>query len=324
MGCREVLLATALLVPATAGAQTPYPECNKGLIAPSVQNTNICNAAVDFLRIGHPAAGLLLGGGNPVLGKVSALGGFPNISVGVRVNSSQFVTPDLSYDGSTTTVGKEDQIPVPFPTVEAALGIMNGFGARGVFALDVIGAMQVLPVGGLDNVRVDDEATTIGGAALGFGYGGRVAVLRGNGLIPEITGSAVWRSLPRLAIGDVTAGDSYGGDFDLRATNLRVMAGWEVGLLKLGLGYGWDWYKGDAHVEVTDQVGGILTERVSVNLDESRTVMYANVGFEFGFFMLAGEAGYQSGSDGSFKTTFKGVDPGDSRLFGGLGLRVSF
>jgi hypothetical protein len=317
-------MAAVLLAPATAGAQTPYPECNKGLIPSSVQNINICNAAVDYLRIGHPAAGLLLGGGNPVIGKVTALGGFPNFSFAVRVNSSQFVTPDLSYDGSTTTVGKQDQIPVPFPTLEAALGISNGFGAHGLFALDLIGAAQVLPVGGLNNVQVDSEATTVAGAALGFGYGGRVAVLRGNGLIPEITGSAVWRSLPRLAVGDVSAGDSYAGDFDLRATNLRLMAGWEVGVLKLGLGYGWDWYKGDAHVEVADQVGGTLAERVSVSLDESRTVMYANVGLEFGFFMLAGEAGYQSGSNASFKTTFEGVNPGDSRLFGGLGLRFTF
>ncbi|TFG49361.1 MAG: hypothetical protein E4H38_05095, partial [Gemmatimonadales bacterium] len=287
MRCRDVLVAALLVTPATAGAQTPYPECNKGLIPASVQNTNLCNAAVDFLRISHPAAGLLLGGGNPVLGKVTALGGFPNFSIGVRVNASQFVTPDLSYDGSSSTVGKDDEIPVPFPTVEAALGVTNGFGARGLFALDLIGAAQVLPVGGLNNVRLDDEATTVAGAALGFGYGGRVAVLRGNGLIPEVTGSAVWRSLPRLAVGDVTAGDNYAGDFNLRATNLRLMAGWEVGVLKLALGYGWDWYKGDAHVEVTDQVGGTLTERVSVNLDESRTVMYANVGFEFGFFMVA-------------------------------------
>ena len=320
----EALLTVLLALPAAAEAQTPYPECNQGVIPTSVQNINLCNAAVDFLRINHPTAGLLLGGGNPVIGKVTVLGGFPNFSVGVRVNASEFVTPDLNYDGSTSTVGKDDEIPVPFPTIEAALGVVDGFGPRRLFAVDLIGSAQVLPVDQLDNVTVADEATTVGGAALGFGYGGRVAVLRGTGIIPEITGSVMWRSLPRIAVGDVNAGDNYGGDFNLKTTNLRLMGGWDVGLLKLGLGYGWDWYKGDAHVEVVDQVGGLVSERVAVDLDESRTVMYANVGVEFGFFMIAGEAGYQSGSDQDYKTTFQGVDPGESRLFGGLGIRFTF
>jgi len=320
----EVLLAVGLVVPAAAEAQTPYPECDKGLIPSSVQNINLCNAAVDFLQINHPTAGLLMGGGNPVIGKVTVLGGFPNFSIGIRVNASEFVTPDLNYDGSSTTVGKDAEIPVPFPTIEAALGVIDGFGSRRMFAVDLIGSAQVLPVDQLDNVQVAKDATTVGGAALGFGYGGRVAVLRGAGLIPEITGSAMWRSLPRIAVGDVSSGDNYGGDFNIQTTNLRLMGGWEVGILKLGLGYGWDWYRGDAHVTVVDQTNTVASETVSVDLDESRTVMYANVGFEFGFFMLAGEAGYQSGSDQNYKTTFQGVDPGDSRLFGGLGLRFSF
>ena len=320
----DALLIVGLALPAAAEAQAPYPECNQGLIPTSVQNINLCNAAVDFLRINHPTAGLLLGGGNPVIGKVAALGGFPNFSIGLRVNASEFVTPDLSYDGSTTTVGKDDEIPVPFPTLDAALGVIDGFGPHRMFAVDLIGSAQVLPVDELDNVQVDDEATTVGGTALGFGFGGRIAVLRGNGIIPELSGSVMWRSLPRIAVGDVSGGDNYGGDFDLKATNLRLMGGWEVGVLKLGLGYGWDWYSGDAHVEVLDQVGGTLTERVSVELDESRTVMYGDVGLEFGFFMIAGEVGYQSGSDQDYKTTFQGVDPGDSRLFGGLGIRFSF
>lgn len=324
MRWRSVLVLAVLGAPATAGAQAPYPECNKGLIPTSVQNINLCNAAVDFLRINHPTAGLLVGGGNPVIGSVTALGGFPAFTFALRVNASQIVTPDLSYDGSSTTVGRDDEFPAPFPSLEAALGVIDGIGSSRILAVDLVAAMDVLPVDEFDNVSVDDDATTVAGAAVGFGYGGRIAFLRGSGIIPEITGSVVWRSLPRIVVGDVAGGDNYGGDFDLRTTNLRLMAGWEVGVLQLGLGYGWDDYRGDAHVEVLDQIGGLVSERVSVDLDESRSVMYANLGLEFGFFGVAGEVGYQSGADGDFKTTFQGVDPGESRLFGGAALRFSF
>ena len=51
-----ILLAAALVGPAEARAQTPYPECNKGLIPTSVQNINLCNAAVDFLLSGKTPA----------------------------------------------------------------------------------------------------------------------------------------------------------------------------------------------------------------------------------------------------------------------------
>ena len=318
-----VLLAVTLAVPGSARAQTPYPECNKGLIPASVQNINLCNAAVDALRINHPTAALLIGGGNPVIGQVTAMGDFPRFSLALRVSATEFVTPDLSYDGSSTTVGKEDEIVAPFPSIEAALGVLKGFGPSRIFALDLIGAADAIPVDAFDNVSTAGGTTTVGGAALGFGYGARVAGLRQNGIIPEITGSAVWRSLPRIVVGDLSQGDNYSGDTDLHATNLRLMAGWEVSVLRLGLGYGWDSYTGTAHVEVLDQNGG-GAERVAVDLDDSRSLMYANVAVEFGFFMLAGEAGYQSGSSDSYKTTFQGVDPGDSRLFGGAALRFSF
>ena len=217
-------LVALLAAPAAASAQTPYAECDKPLIIVDQQNVNICNAAVDGAQIFHPVAGLLVSGGNPVLASASSLGGLGHFSLTVRANATRVRTPDLDFDGSSTTVPQADKIIAPAPLVEAALGIFKGM--NGFLAIDLLGSAQLIPVDKIDNFSVDGSARKIGSVALGLGYGARVGVLPGHAIVPSVVVSVTRRDIPRLTYGSTNGGDTYSFGVDLHATNLRAVAGY--------------------------------------------------------------------------------------------------
>jgi hypothetical protein len=323
---QAVLLAAALmLAPALGQAQTPYKECNQAPIVASQDNINVCNAALDGAEVFHPVAGLLVSGGNPVLGGIGSLGGFPHFTFTARVNATKLKTPDLNYDGSTgTTVGKDTDIFAPAPLVEAAIGIFKGVGPSGLLALDALGSAQLLPTDQIDNLKVAKGARKIGSIALGLGYGARVGVIKGRAIIPSVSVSVMRRDIPRLTFGDVAGGDQYSFSTDLHATNLRAVAGYKLSLLAIGAGLGWDKYTSKARIEFADQVNPGGTLNVSRDLDNSRTMAFLTAGLDLAVLNIGAEIGYQLGKDQNLKTTFTGNDPSDNRLFAGAGLRFAF
>jgi hypothetical protein len=321
---RAVVVFSAILLSTTtaAQAQTPYAQCDQPLITADQNNINICNAALDGADIFHPVAGLLVSGGNPVLGSVRMLGGLGHFSFTVRANATKVRTPDLDYDGTGTTVEEDDEIVAPAPLVEVAIGLFKG--VNGLFAIDLLGSAQLLPTDQIDNVSVDDDARKIGDIALGLGYGARIGVFPGRAIIPSLNVSVMRRDIPRITVGDLTDGDNYSYGVDLKATNLRAVAGYHLGFFDIGAGIGWDKYTGDAHIEFQDQLLPGQTLEVDKDLDNSRTVAFLTGGFDFPIIKIGFEAGYQLGKDQNHKTTFEGNDPSKSRLFGGAGIRIAF
>lgn len=320
---RRSILALAALIaaPAVVSGQTPYPECNQPLITADQQNVNICNAAIDGADIFHPVAGLLVSGGNPALGSFKGLGGFGHFSITARLNATRVRTPELNFDGSSTTVPQADKAIAPAPLVEAALGIFPGM--NGFLSVDLLGSAQLIPADKIDNFSVDKDARKIGDVALGLGYGARVGVLPGKAIIPSVVVSVMRRDIPRLTYGNTSGGDNYAFGVDLHATNLRAVAGYDLGLFSAGAGLGWDKYTGDARISFENQVVP-GTINVKSDLDNSRTMAFLNAALDFSFLKIGAEAGYQFGKDKNYKTTFSGNDPSDSRLFGGAGLTFSF
>jgi hypothetical protein len=318
-----LLLSLLLAIPGLVEGQTPYPECNDPLIV-GQQNINVCNAALDGAEIFHPVAGLLVSGGNPVLGGIGTLGGFPHFALTLRVNATQLKTPDLNYDGTGTTVAAGDEIFAPAPLVEAAVGILPGFGPAGFLSLDVLGSAQLLPTNAVDNLTVDKNARSIGDIALGLGFGARVGVLKGRAIIPAVTVSAMYRSIPRITFGDVSGGDNYSFSTNLSATNLRAVAGYKLALLAVGAGLGWDKYTSDARITFQDQTVPTATLRVERNLDNTRTMAFLTAALDLPILNIGAEIGYQFGKDENLKTDFSGNNPGDNRLFAGAGLRFTF
>jgi hypothetical protein len=321
---RVAVVSSAILFLATAPllAQTPYPQCDQPLITASQDNINVCNAALDGADIFHPVAGLLVSGGNPVLGSVRMLGGLGHFSFTLRANATKLRTPDLNYDGSTgTTVAEDENIIAPAPLVEAAIGLFKGM--NGFLAVDALGSAQLLPTDQIDNLSVDKDARKIGSIALGLGYGVRVGVLPGRAIIPSVTVSAMHRDIPRITVGDLTNGDNYSFGVNLKATNLRAIAGYHLGIFDIGAGLGYDKYTGKARIAFTNQlVPGTIT--VNTDLDNSRTLAFLTGAFDFPIVKIGFEAGYLLGKSQNYKATFACNDPEKNRLFGGAGLRFAF
>lgn len=322
---RNLVLVAALAgAPFTLVAQTPYPACNQTLIIVSQQNINLCNAAIDGANVFQPVAGLLVSGGDAVLGSIRTLGGLGHFSITARVNATQLKTPSLSYDGSTDTVGAGSKIFAPAPLVEAAVGILKGFGAGGLLSLDLLGSAQLLPTTQIKNLTVDSSARKIGRIALGLGYGARVGVIKGRSIIPTVTVSAMHRGIPRLTFGDVTNSNNYSFSTDLNATNVRAVAGYRLAILDVGAGLGWDKYTSSVRIQFADQTALGQTRTVDLNLDNSRTVAFLTAALDLPILKIGAEAGYQLGKTQTLKTVFVGNDPSQNRLFAGAGVRLSF
>lgn len=312
---RVPFLAATLASVATVPAAAQLSDCTPF----AGTSRRICDAAVDGTRAFHPIAGLLVSGGNPVIGTANTLGGLGSFSLTARANAADMVLPDPGYDGTPGEVPSTDELYAPVPLVEGAAGIYQGL-PSGLLSVDLLASAQLLPTNQIDHLSVDGDASRIGDVALGFGYGMRVGIIRDVGPLPAVSVSAMRRNIPEVAYGDLDRGDEFRYAVDLYATNLRLVASKQFAVLQVAAGLGWDRYTGDAHIVLRDQPGSTL----EIGLEESRTLVFVNAGLDLTAFSLVGEAGYQSGRDRALSTDFEGFDTTDGTFFAGLGLRLGF
>src|SRR5437773_7822055 len=218
------VIASVLAVPAAA----QNPQCD-ALAFPSARPA--CNTAVDAIRAFHPVAGMIVGGGNPVIGTSGSLGGIGHLTITARVNAIKASLPNPD-SASQSQVPSSFHGAIPAPIVEAALGLLRGRG--GFLSVDALGSAVLLPTSGVSGLSVDSNAAHIGGAALGIGYGARVGILGGTFPIPALSVSWMHRTLPRIQYGNVSqstfgTGDQFQFDMDLsrqlsRGRELEVRA----------------------------------------------------------------------------------------------------
>jgi hypothetical protein len=292
---------------------TPYSSAQ--------QAENVCNAAIDGTHAFHPILGLLTSGGNPVLGAASTLGGLGHFYLNARVNATEVVLPDLSYNGSSTVVGAGTKIFFPSPLVEGAVGLFGGTSA-GLGAVDLLGSAQLLPTTQIDNFSVDSGARRIGSVALGLGIGARIGLLREAGPLPGVSVSVMRRNVPQLQYGNLTTGSDYTYAADLNATNLRLTASKHLALLNVGAGIGWDQYTGSSRIQFRNPITSLAEAPIDLELKNSRTMGYLNAGLDLHNFKLMAEGGYQLGKDQNLSTTFTDFNPSAGRFFAGAGLTV--
>jgi len=318
---RLVTIVTTLvgLTPALVTAQEP--QCN-GIPFPGA--TTACNTAVDAVRAFYPLAGMIVTGGNPVLGTARTLGGLGHVALTARVNAIKAALPD-------PTAANQSPVPssfngaVPAPMVEGALGLVKGLGG-GLLSVDVLGSALILPTG-IENLTVDSNATHISDAALGFGYGARVGVLNGSFPIPSVSVSWMHRTVPRLRYGTLGTAPGTGDDFeftmDLKSDSYRAVAGWRFVLVDVAAGIGIDRYKtSDTNIRFYDSPTTIRT--VVINPTNTRALVFVNGGLSLAAVKLVGEIGLQAGKDQAFATSFSGFDPKAAHAFGGIGIRFGF
>src|SRR5260370_35135112 len=99
---------------------------------PQCQNANpqaqaACNTMVDATKAFHPLAGMIVSGGNPVLGTAGTLGGGGDPSVGVRGQGSKGARPKPG-EGRRNPRPWGIRASFPGPRGDAAAGVSGGAG----------------------------------------------------------------------------------------------------------------------------------------------------------------------------------------------------
>src|SRR6266516_4772740 len=311
------------LVAFAASLAAQEPQC----AMPDANATAACNTAVDAIRAFHPLAGMIVSGGNPVLGTATSLGGIGHLTGTARVNAIKASLPNPD-SASQSQVPSSFHGAIPAPIVEAALGLLRGRG--GFLSVDALGSAVLLPTSGVSGLSVDSNAAHIGGAALGIGYGARVGVLGGSFPIPALSVSWMHRTLPRIQYGNLGqtfgTGDQFEFSMDLKADNYRAVASWKFVLVDLAAGIGVDHYTSSA-TSITFHDNPLIPAQrrtVTVNPNNTRELLFVNGGLSLSALKLVGELGFQTGKDQSFATTFSNFDPKAGHVFGGLGVRFGF
>lgn len=320
MRAGRLVIAFGLLIGAVTSASAQNAQCEPYAFSPSAER--VCNAAIDATVAFHPVVGLLVSGGNPVIGTAGALGGLGHFSFTVRANGTNVVLPVTDYDGSTAEVPADEEIFAPAPLVEAAVGIYRGL-PSGLLSIDLLGSAQLLPTDQIDNFSIDDDARRIGDIALGLGYGVRIGVLREMGPLPGVSVSIMRRDIPQVRYGSIADGDDYAYAVDLHATNLRAIASKRLAILSVAAGLGWDKYTGDATIAFRNPITDLAEPPIEIEPNSSRAMAFLDAGLDLSVLKLVGEVGYQTGDDQDISTDFEDFDTEKGRWFAGFGLRFA-
>jgi hypothetical protein len=320
---RIVTTITICLAGFAAPLAAQEPQC----AMPDPTATAACNTAVDAMRAFHPLAGMIVSGGNPVLGTSGSLGGIGHLTITARVNAIKASLPNPD-SASQSRVPSSFHGAIPAPLVEAALGLVRGRG--GFLSVDALGSAVVLPTSGVSGLSVDSNAAHIGGAALGIGYGARVGILGGTFPIPALSVSWMHRTLPRIQYGNLGpafgTGDQFEFSMDVKADNYRAVASWKFVLVDLAAGLGVDHYSsGATSISFHDNpLSPSNVRTVVINPSSTREVAFVNGGLSLAALKLVAELGFQTGKDQHFTTNFSNFDPKAGHVFGGVGLRFGF
>jgi hypothetical protein len=298
------------------------PQCNM----PDPRATAACNTAVDAVRAFYPLAGMIVNGGNPVIGSGRTLGGLGHVALTARVNAIKAALPDPTA-ASQSPVPSSFNGAVPAPMVEGAVGLVKGIGG-GLLSVDVLGSALILPTG-IRDLSVDSNAAHISDAALGIGYGARVGILKGGFPVPAVSVSWMHRTVPRLRYGKLGpafgSGDLFEFTMDLTSDSYRAVAGWKFALVDLAAGIGVDRYRSrDTKIRFYDSPASLTPRTVVINPANTRALLFVDGGLSLAAVKLVGEVGLQAGKDQGYFTQFSGFDPKAAHVFGGLGVRFGF
>jgi hypothetical protein len=318
---RRIRMVLAMIFGA-APLAAQEPQCN----TPPSPFATACNTAVDAVRAFYPLAGMIVSGGNPVLGTAGSLGGLGHFALTVRVNGIKAALPDLQAANQSPVPTSFNGL-VPAPVVEGAVGLVKGVGG-GLLAVDLLASALILPTG-IDNLTVDASSTPFGDAAFGLGYGVRVGVLNGSFPVPAVSVSWMHRTIPRLRYGTlgpiIGSGDDAEFTMDLKGDNFRAVAGWKFALVDVAAGIGVDRYKStDTNIRFYDGASTTSVRTVVINPTNTRAVVFVNGGLSLAAVKFVGELGLQAGKDQNYVTDFSDFDPKAAHVFGGIGVRLGF
>lgn len=287
--------------------------------------TRACNAGIDAVRAFHPLAGLVVSGGTPLLGGAGSVGGLGHVAVVARLNAIRVSLPNPDSAGQTSVPSSYDGL-APAPVLEAGFGLYRRKGPSRV-SVDGLGSALLLPTGVVSGLAAEG-GLHVGSVVLGLGYGLRVSALPGSFPVPSVSVSLMRRTVPRIRYGRLApvccGGDLFEFDTDLRATNVRVVGGYRFARLDLAAGVGFDHYGSSARIRFRDTPPANGVRVITLDLANSRQLVFVDAGVGVALVKLALELGYQTGKDQHLSTNFTDFDPTEGHVFGSFGLHFAF
>ena len=280
---------------ATAQSGVVDPRC--AALAPSQLVTeDACQKAVDLFRFMAPQLGVVVVGGNPVLGLSGALGGLGHVSIGVRANAISGRLPrasqvSLGQDGAVSSEYAVEGQSIGLPVFDAAIGLFSGIELPGSRALAFDALVNV---GWIPRRSEGEIDVSLPGGALHVGYGGRLVLLEESIVTPGITATFLRRRLPTLELLTRPGEDLLNfRDVSVHADQWRVLFAKHFGGWELSAGGGQDRYRSSTEIRIhvlrggaTNVAGPIVVEQALTRdngfVGVATTVAPLRVGFEVG------------------------------------------
>ncbi|MGQ0642188.1 MAG: hypothetical protein ACT4P6_15680 [Gemmatimonadaceae bacterium] len=330
MHVRVVLLGTVLSAAPLLSQSGVDAQCPAGTMQQRATQ-DACQKAVDTFRFLAPQLGIAIAGGSATLGQGTAFGAIGKVSVGVRANiipgqipRVDLVTPS-PLGAAQTTYEVKDQV-LPFPTIDAALGLfpglrMGGSGAK-VLAFDVVANLAYVP-----DVTEENVSITAPDGSVKLGFGARIGVIQENGAAPGLGVSYLRRDLPRIdVVADVDNDRLAVRSIDVESQAWRIMLQKTLSPVTLVLGAGRDRYNTAATADVEVTVAGLAfrSSNIAVRQTLDRDNIFADIAVNLSVLKVAGEIGYVRGGSVNTYNQFGSSRAGEAHPYGSLGIRVTF
>ncbi|UCC82718.1 MAG: hypothetical protein JSW46_17360 [Gemmatimonadota bacterium] len=326
-----LVLAVSALVLANPAPARGQESLDPGLIdlcqdafLPDTNGYDLCHDAVASAQLLQPQLGMLLSGGNPVLGTASPIGTkfrfMPRFNIGGRVGFGRAAIPDLlDYPENRGDPTGSRSFSITVAQLDLSVGVFEGL--RLGTTLGGLASVEVLA--SLAAIMLPDGAGFQGNAT-GVGLGARVGILRESFTAPGISISGMYKWHGRVDYGDTAEGDAASFEMDMEALSLRAGLSKSFVSFGLALTLGYDSYWSDLAFVISPPPAGppvalpadagtvgLQTERWSAFLDFSYIVLYFNIVAEVGW---QEEEGLTSSREDEFES---------GNFLGSLGIRLT-
>ena len=335
-----VLAAASLAAPARAQDDAAR-GCRE---LPGSFMTVRCYVTAQALESLYPQVGILAAGGNPTPGTASTggirLGFLPGVSASARVTGATLRAPDVL--GVNADPADERSPFGAAVSLDVSAGIFPGVALAptvgGFGSVDLLGSVGAAPIAG----------DGFDGAALSWGAGARVGILRESFTLPAVSVSLMYRRVGQLEYGDLCAGGTIGpgggcespnpeadpGELRFGVESISTRGVVSKRLLGFGLsaGVGYDRYalttSSFRYREGT--VGGATEVGITdADSDQWRLSVFGGLSYALLIGSISIEAGWMQGGDAipEYEALRDAQDfehdPGKGTVFGSISARLS-
>lgn len=354
-------LLTAVCPSVAAQGSSIAEPCTRGDATVPAGAREWCSQAAQAVVSAQPQLGILVAGGNPLLGAGRAGGGFrlgilPQASLTAKLNLVEIELPELRTRAATGAPAA-DRLRAVAPAISgtAMIGLLPGVSLApmfgGIGSVDLLAQATYLPFQIFGTDGLEERAPDFA-----YGAGARIGIVRESFLLPGVAVSGMYRRMAQTGFGNVcrgtaktassesnqgytfeqgaciTSADSPQADgdagelrFDLRNTSLRAIVSKRVALLGLAAGAGYDRWNSDVGFGFRAPGDPRYFRASDLELSSGRWSWFANGVLSLPFVALAIEAGWLDGGAAlsGFDPARSRFDPGSGTWFGSLGVRLS-